>query len=107
MSISTKGKNRISVGGREYLWHVHKEYELRVCSIDRKFIVNYDLSNQLDDFAPLTIVGPEFSGVAPNRHLVVKCPNLKVDNVSTPSGVKALLEWCQSAVRKQVLAEEK
>jgi hypothetical protein len=65
MTISRKGRRRIVVNGREFLWYVAEDVDdacvptLTVVSSDRRFLVRYALL-QPDELLHVVVIGPEF-----------------------------------------------
>ena len=60
--IRTKGRNRFDYNGRDFVWHIAREVELRIASTDKQFVVMYEL---IGDHPRLSVSGPEFLGVPP------------------------------------------
>jgi hypothetical protein len=90
----------ISVKGRRFGWYVLDDRELHVYSMDRRFIVTFNLiwDNPFAKTAPqLKVVGLEFPGVPTGRPTRLYCP-LSLDR--TPGSVRALIEWCLDASRQ-------
>ncbi len=94
MTIRTKGRRGIEVAGRQYIWHVKDDWQLRIASADKRFIVHYNLMRQLDDHGEVTVVGQHFPGLSAERPQTLRCPRLPGDNAQAPGAVRALIEWC-------------
>lgn len=58
--IRTKGRNRFDYNGRDFVWYIAHEVELRIASTDKQFAIMYELVGN----GPLiSVSGPEFPGV--------------------------------------------
>jgi hypothetical protein len=109
MAISKKGRRRITIGDRLYLWWVcdtDPEYgsgsclALTVASEDGRFFVRYYLG-QKPDRRYLIVQGQEFEGLpeAGSCWIRVQCPEWQAGSSVTPADVRRLVEWCASAGR--------
>jgi hypothetical protein len=63
MAVRKKGRSIIEVGGRRFVWHVHRETYLRIASEDKRFVVAYRWIGEPE----LSVIGPEFPGVSPSE----------------------------------------
>jgi hypothetical protein len=99
MAISEKGKRRITVNERVYLWHVFDEYDqsyfdgvqVTVSTTDRELFIRYGL--QQPDARRSAVISRGRAG--PVRR---PCPRFEgEDGVLTPQGVRALIEWSLTA----------
>ena len=97
MAVSTKGRRKITVGGRPYVWFVSDNDEawwvLTVISSDKKFLAKYALhQNEGEEYA--VILGKQFAGAETGgswRRFL--CPRFATEAV-TPGDVRRLIEWC-------------
>ena len=65
MGVRAKGRHKITVGGRDFVWWVYNDGEsLRIASEDKRFVVAYQLYYEGDARPLLRVSGPEFPGVA-------------------------------------------
>ncbi len=104
MAISSKGKRKITVGGRIYFWFV-SEYKadwppgvLTVMSPDKEFHAQFPLSfmesTLPDEKVYIVIIGQLFAGAETGG--VWKrftCPRFAGGTV-TPTNVRRVIEWC-------------
>ena len=91
MGARTKGRCRITVDGREFVWYVHAEYELRVTSMDKKFSVSYPYPYAAD--GTMRVSGQEFPGIDPHepRPVTIQAPD--VDKYSFKVIVRNIIRW--------------
>jgi hypothetical protein len=112
MAVSGKGRRKIVVGGRAYLWWVRDadpEYNsastsaLMVVSADGRFGVRFFLG-QPPERRFLIVLGPEFKGIpdAGGPWVRVRCPDWQTGADVTPAVVRRLIEWCRSPDREIV-----
>jgi len=104
MTISAKGRRRIDVNGRSYLWWVAECEDdfvgagaLRVVSTDKKFLVRYGVV-QPEESRHIVVIGSEFRGL-PNlggRWRRFRCPQFGTFESVTPKDVADLIRWCIS-----------
>ncbi|NHZ34743.1 hypothetical protein [Massilia rubra] len=96
MAISAKGKRRISVNERVYLWRMFEHYDqswfdgvqVSVAAVDQALFVRYGL-HQPDDSR--TAVISRGRGAPDVR---TACPRFEgEDRVLTPQGVRDLIDW--------------
>jgi|SRR5688572_8838455 len=99
MAISGKGKRKLTVLGREFLWYVSTSDEgdgpcLHVVSPDRKTAFAYGLGRS-DASQRLYVTGTEFRGTTQPRPLYrhFRCPRFCPGDSVTPRQVRDLLEW--------------
>jgi hypothetical protein len=106
MAVSKKGRRKIVVGGRPYLWWVQDadpEFNsasttaLSVVSEDGRFGVRFFLG-QPDERRFLIVLGREFQGRsdAGGVWVRVRCPEFLTEKAATPAGVRRLIEWSMS-----------
>jgi hypothetical protein len=109
MAIGGKGRRKIVVGGRAYLWWVcdaDPEYNsastsaLTVVSADGRFGVRFFLG-QPADRRFVIVLGPEFEGLpdAGGPWVRVRCPEWQAGTDVTPAAVRRLIEWCTCSDR--------
>ena len=108
MSIATKNRRKLNIGGREFIWFVKDDSDsaymlLHVVSQDKKFFVNYHL-RQPSNKRYLIVLGKEFPGLAHagGCWLRVLCPEWETDSIITPASVRRLIEWCLSEQRELI-----
>jgi hypothetical protein len=91
MGARTKGRCRITVDGREFVWYVHAEYELRITSMDKKFSVSYPYPYSAD--GRMRVSGQEFPGIEPDelRPVTIQAPD--VDKYSLKVVVRNVIRW--------------
>jgi hypothetical protein len=107
MGVRKKGRRRIDVEGRPFLWYVCDDPDsadtvLHIISEDKGFIVQYHLGQTGEPF--LIVLGPDFPGVpdAGGCWLRFRCPRWETDSGVTPGGVRRLIDWCLSAHKELV-----
>jgi hypothetical protein len=96
MAISGKGKRRITVNERAYLWHAFDEYnqgwfdgvQVSVGAVDQELFLRYGLQQPNESRNALISRGRG----APNVRAA--CPRFEGDDgVLTPKGVRDLIIW--------------
>lgn len=96
MAVAEKGKRRIRVGDRIYLWRVFEDWDqagfdgvqVTVVAKDQRLFVRYGVEQSA---ASRTAVVSRGSG-SPHRRM--PCPRFEGENgILTPQGVRALIEW--------------
>lgn len=111
MAVSTKGKRKVNVMGRQYLWYVQDGAHaavpeqgfvagteparyLHIISSNKQLIVHYRLPQPGDATAQLTIEGPEFPRQPGARRIDV--PRWRHDSNPYPTTdfVRRLIGWC-------------
>ncbi len=111
MAVSTKGKRKVNVQGRQYLWHVTDVNQpavpeegfvrmdeparvLHIISANKRFIVHYRLPQPGEPHAILTVEGPEFPRAPGAKQ--VKVPRWRHDAKPYPTAdfVRRLIGWC-------------
>lgn len=102
MGVATKGRRKIDVNGRRFVWYVCEDEDsadlvLHVASQDKRLLVRYHLG-QPEGGRVVLVVGPEFGGVpdAGGCHRRFLCPQWEDDGRVTPAAVRRLVLWCQS-----------
>ncbi|MCO5178495.1 MAG: hypothetical protein M9896_00430 [Candidatus Promineofilum sp.] len=112
MAVSTKGKRKVNVQGRQYLWYVADSEPaivpeqgfvrpgeparyIHIISTNKQFIVHYRIPQPGEGFATLLIEGPDFPR-APGRK-TVEVPRWRHDSKPYPTAdfVRRLIGWCQ------------
>ena len=89
MAVRTKGRNKISVRGRDFVWRVHKEHSVRVASADKKFVVEYLWSGK----PRLLVHGQEFPGLAATEERPVELEPPVFDYQSPAGLARGIIEW--------------
>lgn len=111
MAVSSKGKRKVNVRGRQYIWYVADGERaavpevgfvseagpartLHIISSNKKFIVHYRLPEPGDRVAHLTVEGPEFPRAPGARQ--VEVPRWRHDSKEYPTAdfVRRLIGWC-------------
>ena len=108
MGVATKGRRKIDVNGRRFVWHVCEDEDspglvLHVASQDKRLLVHYHLG-QPEGQRVVTVIGPEFGGVpdAGGCHRRFLCPSWEVGGRVAPAAVRRLVLWCLSDVEERV-----
>lgn len=99
MAISTKGKRKININGRIFVYKI-RDWDLRIASHDRKFIVSMltfytPWTPQPKEGLPMKISGNEFPGLSDQikqRPVVILYPSL--DYNIRPAGIREIILWC-------------
>ena len=89
MAIRTKGRHKIRVRGRDFVWHVHKERAVRIASVDKKFVIEYLWIGK----PRLRVHGQEFLGLAPTEKRPVELEPPMVTYQSPAGLARKLIEW--------------
>lgn len=111
MAVNTKGKRKVNVQGRQYIWHVTESplpvvpeqgfvqtgepaRHLHIISASKRFIVHYRLPQTGDSTALLQVEGPEFPRAPGAKQ--VEVPRWRHDSKSYPTAdfVRRLIGWC-------------
>lgn len=111
MAVSTKGKRKVNVRGRQYIWYVQESERpivpeqgfvaepapartLHIISSNKQFIVHYRLPQPGDKSALLTVEGPDFPRAPGAKQ--VEVPRWRHDSklYPTPDFVRRLIGWC-------------
>src|SRR5947209_3185842 len=108
MAVRKKGRRRIEVCGRHFVWYVCEDPDsadtvLHVASEDKRFIVTYHLNQPDPPF--LIVLGKEFPSVPGTGGVWRRflCPAWEHESVMTPGGVRRLIEWCLAPGRSEVI----
>lgn len=112
MAVSTRGRHKLQLADRQYLWWVQQadpEYNcdstttLAVASQDGRFFVRFYLG-QPSERRFLIVIGREFCGLpdAGGPWIRIRCPEWQAGVNITPAAVRRLIEWCQDADRPLV-----
>jgi hypothetical protein len=101
MGVRKKGRHKLDVEGRLFLWYVKPDDDspgliLHVLSDDKRFLVQYELLQQ-EDRRHLTVIGKEFGRVSGtgNCWRRFRCPAWEKGGVITPASVRELIDWSQ------------
>ena len=111
MAVSTKGKRKVNVQGRQYIWHVADDEHpvvpdqgfvrsgeparyLHIISANKRFIVHYRLPQIGDASALLLVEGPDFPRAPSEKQ--VEVPRWRHDGKTYPTAdfVRRLIGWC-------------
>jgi hypothetical protein len=111
LAVNKKGKRKVNVKGREYLWSVEdgpeqvvpaqgflqqaeKSRYLHIISNNKRFIVHYRLPQAEEPYALLRIEGPDFPR-EPGA-TAVHIPRWRHDSKRYPTAdfVRRLIGWC-------------
>ncbi len=111
MAVSAKGKRKVNVKGRQYLWTVDDQApapvpdqgfvvpararrRLHIISSNKRFIVHYHLPQSGDAYARLEVEGSEFPRQPGARE--VQVPRWHHDTKPYPTAdfVRRLIGWC-------------
>jgi hypothetical protein len=112
MAVSKKGRRKLVMGDRLYLWWVcdsdpecnsASTLALNVASEDGRFFVRFYLS-QPPERRYLIVRGREFEGLpdAGGCWIRVRYPEWQAGPSVTPADVRRLVEWCTSTDRALV-----
>lgn len=104
MAISRKNKNRVTVGGKEYLWWVFDEYDQTtfdgiqikaVCS-DQTHFIKYGLQQEEDD-RKLVLALKDYTQL-----VFLSSPPKFEDSkgIITKSGIIRMIEWCKQDIHQ-------
>ena len=100
MGIRTKGRAKLVLDGRRYLWWVRPDDDsagllLFVCSEDKRFALTYTVGQSREASPFVVVKGREFPGVpdAGRCWVRVRCPRWQDDARITPGFVRRLIEW--------------
>lgn len=99
MTISAKGKRRLTVGGREFLWWVAEDEEwqhalsVRLLSVDGRVSLKMALDAQPDNY--VVTLGSEFRGreMVQGQHQRLLYPREASAGPMTPGEVARLAAW--------------
>src|SRR5436305_12648580 len=106
MGVLKRGRRRISINDRLYVWWVREDDDssahlLFVVSEDRRFKVQYECAQSATTKLPfVTVMGPEFTGLSRQdgccRH--DRTPGLDDDVSIPPASVRLPVEWCTDVI---------
>ena len=95
MGVKTKGKRKISVNEREYVWYVKEDFDspymvLHICSMDKKVILAIPLKTQV----PYVInKGMNFQGIKTSGCWERYKLDYSIPESITPGFVKKCIIW--------------
>ncbi len=111
MAVSTRGKRKVNVLGRQYLWYVadsnpsvvpeqgfvragETSRYIHIISANKRFIVHYRIPQPGDGSANLLVEGPDFPRAPDQKTVAV--PRWRHDNKPYPTAdfVRRLIGWC-------------
>ncbi|MCP4417815.1 MAG: hypothetical protein GY805_14415 [Chloroflexi bacterium] len=116
MAVNTKGKRKVKVKGRPFIWHVENkakqipqkgglvehtpERYLHIIATNKKFIVHYRLPKEGDPYTTLRVEGEQFPRQPGAKE--VQVPRWKHDSKAYPTNdfVRRLIGWCMSKENK-------
>ena len=95
MSVRTKGRRKIVVNEKEYIWYVKEDFDspymiLNVCSIDKKIILAIPLKTQV---SYVISKGIYFQGRKTSGNWERYKYDLGIPESITPIFVKKCIEW--------------
>jgi hypothetical protein len=99
VAISTKGKRRITVNERVYLWRVFEDWDqgmfdgmqVIVAAVDQDLFLRYGLQQAIDDRTAVVSRDRSVNNVRS------ACPRFEgEDGILTPQGVRGLIEWARA-----------
>jgi hypothetical protein len=103
MAVRKKGRRKLTVGDRRFVWYVGLGRDapvdvLLVISEDKHLIVWYQLGRA---DPTLLVKGRDFAGVpyadgCPRRF---ECPRWETGGAITPAAVRRLVDWCYSPTK--------
>jgi hypothetical protein len=113
VAVSTKGRRKLVVGRRLFLWEVNEIFFvneegalMHVLSQDKLFIVRYGVTidGVTREGRKVTVIGREFPGAPEHRSVQMnfECPNFESQGAITPGGVRKFVEWCLSPDKQLV-----
>jgi hypothetical protein len=89
--IRTKGRNRFNYNGRPFVWYVADETQLRIASMDKRFVVMFELIGK----QPLmSISRHEFPGIPPSHPLPIWIVSPHFSQTVGGALVREILDWC-------------
>lgn len=90
MGARTKGRMKVMVAGRQFIWYVHADTDLHVASADKKFSIVYPWPWTREQ---MTVSGQEFPGIdrAEKRPVQILAPHFEY--YSLKDLVKRLIRW--------------
>ena len=112
LAVNTKGKRKVSVKGRPFIWHVESKDEhipeeggfvdhtperfLHIIATNKKFIVHYRIPKEGDEYTTLRVEGEQFPRQPGAKE--VRVPRWKHDSKAYPTNdfVRHLIGWCLS-----------
>lgn len=103
MGVAKKGKRKLTVDGRRYLWYIAQDLDaagmvaLNVLSNDKRFIVRYYLAEPVAT-RHVVVIGAEFAGhtrTGPGWKRY-RCPQFGTSSAVIPADVRSLIMWCHA-----------
>jgi hypothetical protein len=89
--IRTKGRNRFDYNGRQFIWYVADETQLRIASTDKRFVVMFEL---IGNQPLMSVSGYEFLGIPPSLQLPIWIVLPRFSNSVGGALVREILDWC-------------
>lgn len=99
MAINKKNKNRVVVGGKQYLWWMFDEFDqtefdgiqVKVVSSDQTHFLKYGLQ-QVANERKVVLSLRDYA-----KLIHLSCPKFESkDGIITKSGIIRLIKWCRS-----------
>ncbi|TNE89821.1 MAG: hypothetical protein EP330_10455 [Deltaproteobacteria bacterium] len=110
MAIAKKGKRRLVVDDRDYLWWAAPDWEnvhspgvvtAQIASTDGHFLVQYALG-QSAERAHVVVLGREFAGEdRPGPWRRYRSPVFVEGEAIAPSAMRALVLWCREVAERE------
>lgn len=98
MAINRKGKRKITVNSKEYLWWVYDEQDqtafdgaqIKIVAADQTMYFHYGLQ-QLEEDRYVVMALHHDAGL-----ISLRCPKFENENsIITPAGINKLINWCK------------
>lgn len=98
MGINRKGKRKITVNSKEYLWWVYHEQDqssfdgdqIKIVAADQAMYFHYGLQQFEGDRYVLMALHHEAGSIS------LPCPKFENENgIITPAGISKLINWCK------------
>ncbi len=104
MAISKKGKRKITVNSKRFVWWIFDEYDqntfdgvqIKIVSEDQSVIIQYGLQERDESRCVVLRPGDQKSGIC------MPCPKFEnEDGILTPSGIAALIKFCSTETNEK------
>src|SRR5262249_46366563 len=98
MGVRKKGRNKITVNGRAFVWQVlSDDTHVSIASDDKKFVVSYRWSGE----PKLIVIGPEFPGIPPSEKRPVTLRPPEFDYRSPAGLARQVIKWALHSERRE------